>query len=174
MKPASLITSVPVNDFHFTQSITLKPSAMQKRFKSLVILITLIGAVTMGCEKDKEQTRMDLLTSGQWKVISFTLTPPIDIDGDGDVDADAYALMDACQKDDYLVFKRDGKYEANEGLTKCDPLDPQSELLDWSFVNEEKELIMDGDRVTIQELTESRLRLSGNVFGVIAEVTLQK
>ena len=62
----------------------------------------------------------------------------------------------------------------NEGATKCDASDPQSEILDWSFVNEEKELIIDGDRVTILELTPSRLRLSGNVLGVIAEATFQK
>ena len=147
---------------------------MQKTFKPLLILMTLTVAITMGCKKDKEQTRMDLLTNGQWKVISFTVTPPVDLDGDGDVDSDAYALMDACERDDYFIFKRDGKYEINEGATKCDASDPQTEVLDWSFVNDEKELIMDGDRLTIHELSGSRLRLSGSVFGVTADVTFQK
>ena len=117
---------------------------------------------------------MELLTTGQWKVVAFTLSPPFDLDGDGDLDSDAYALMDACERDDFFIFKTDGKYEVNEGATKCDASDPQSELYDWAFVNEEKELIIDGDRVTIQELTSSRLRVSGNVFGVTAELTFQK
>ena len=117
---------------------------------------------------------MDLLTSGQWKLVSFTLTPPVDIDSDGDLDADAYVLMDACGKDDLFSFKADGKYEINEGATKCDPLDPQIEVLDWSFANEEQELIIDGDRATIEELTSSRLKLSGILFGVAATLTFQR
>ena len=138
--------------------------------------MALLAVLAISCKKDREQTKMDLLTSGQWKIVAFTLSPPFDLDGDGDLDsdADAYALMDACEKDDLFIFKSDGKYEINEGGTKCDATDPQSTVYDWSFANGEKELIIDGDRVTIQELSSSRLKVSGNLFGVTADVTFQK
>ena len=144
---------------------------MQTKHYTRLFFAIILFATLGGCKKDKDQTRTDILASGQWRITAFTMSPPRDFDLDGDLDSDIYALLDACQKDNYFIFKKDGKLEFNEGTTKCDPFDPQTEIQDWSFVNEEKEIIIDGDRGTIMELSKNKLRLQMNLLGSTAEVT---
>jgi hypothetical protein len=136
---------------------------MQTKKIPLLALVFVLLTVFSACKKDKKETpksKTDLLTTGQWKMTAFTVSPPMDLDGDGIVDSDVYATMGACEKDDYYIFKKDGTLEQNEGASKCDPLDPQTETVDWSFVNDEKEIIFIGTRATILELTATRFRMS--------------
>src|SRR5688500_8216772 len=103
---------------------------MQTKRYTTIFLAILLSATFSSCKKEKEQSRTDILTSGQWKIAAFTMTPPRDFDLDGDLDSDIYALLDACEKDNYFIFKSDGKLEFYEGATKCDPLDPNYEIQD--------------------------------------------
>lgn len=130
-------------------------------FTAFLFAMILISA-NVGCKKDKdeEKSKTELLTSGQWKISAMTLTPGSDWDMDGDIDTDLYSLLDACDKDDYLVFSTNGSVEYNEGATKCDQDDPQSESDSWSFTDNETKINLDGDIYTIDELTSSRFRIS--------------
>lgn len=132
-----------------------------KHLKNAAALLLMTGVLftNVHCKKD-EETKTDLLTSGQWRVTALTLTPGIDLDGDGDLDPDWYSLFEACDKDDYYVFNANGTYESNEGATKCDPDDPQTDSGTWSFVENETKINMDGDIATIEELTKNRFRVS--------------
>jgi hypothetical protein len=147
---------------------------MQTKHYTKLFLLIVFTVTLASCKKDKEQSRTDILTSGQWKITAFTLAPPRDWDLDGDLDSDIYPLLDACDKDNYMIFKSDGKLELNEGATKCDPLDPQVEIQNWSFANEEKEIIIAGDRGTILEFNNDRFRVQLPLLGSVAEVTFRR
>jgi hypothetical protein len=131
-----------------------------------------------GCKKDKDEaSRMDMLTSGQWRITAITATPPIQTPIG--MLSDLYTLFfESCRKDNFYIFKKDGKAEINEGATKCAPSDPQTNTIDWSLSSDEKEIILDGERATILELTNSSLRIRGTEEGptgpVTAEITFSK
>lgn len=127
------------------------------------------------CEKeDKQTSRTDLLTNGQWRMTSYTLSPPYDLDGDGTADADGLATFADCDRDDLFIFKKDGTLVLDEGPTKCNPIDPQTENTTWAFVNNETEVVIDGERATIVELTASQFRVSVNVGGSTGNITFSK
>lgn len=141
--------------------------------KLFILLITAL--FISGCKKDdKSQSKTDMLTSVQWKMSAFTISPPMDIDLDGIIDSDLYATYDACNKDDYFVFKKDGTLDINEGPSRCSSYDPQVETVNWAFVNDEKEIIIDGDRGTIKELTASRFVITVPFGNSLGEITFIK
>ncbi|HYJ37611.1 MAG TPA: DUF5004 domain-containing protein [Chitinophagaceae bacterium] len=131
--------------------------------KKITYILTLaILVFSLGCKKDNDkqnQTRMELITTGQWKIIALTQVPGYDIDGDGDLDTDIFQDFDICEKDDYYIFKSNGIFDVNEGPSKCDASDPQVVSGSWSFANQEKEIILDGTQGTIEELSSTRLRM---------------
>lgn len=125
-------------------------------------------------EEDKQVSKTDLLTSGQWRMTAYTLSPPVDLDGDGVADADGLAAFDACDRDNLFIFQRDGTLVLDAGPTKCNSIDPQSENTTWAFVNNETEIVIDGDRATILELTGSRFRVSVGVGSSTGDITFTK
>ncbi|MDP1844391.1 MAG: hypothetical protein Q8K64_13315 [Sediminibacterium sp.] len=98
-----------------------------------------------GCSKSSEGgstsssvNKTTLLTSKEWiltiqqskKVSETTWT-------------DTYSQLDNCSKDDRLVFKVSGVYEANEGSTKCNLSDPFIyQTGTWRFAQNESILII--------------------------------
>ncbi len=144
-----------------------------KRITYIVSIALLL--FSLGCKKDnakQNQSRMDLITTGQWKIIALTLVPGYDIDGDGDIDTDIFQDFDLCEKDDYYIFKSNGIFEVNEGPSKCDASDPQVVSANWSFANQEKEIILDGTPGTIEELSTTRLRMRFEEQGETTTVTM--
>jgi len=135
--------------------------------KKVINLIT-VGMLCfiVACKKEKsESARMNLITTGTWKLMGLTMQPGIDQDGDGVVDNDVFPFYDECEKDNFYTFKRNGEYEGNEGASKCDPSDPQVATTQWKFTNNEREIIIDGDRGKIEELTSNILVISGEAQG---------
>jgi hypothetical protein len=72
--------------------------------------------------------------------------------------------MDPCEKDNFIKLTTTGTGTFDEGATKCDPTDPQTEPFNWNFTNNEATLhITDGtDSIdqTVAELTASKLVLT--------------
>lgn len=126
------------------------------------------------CKKDKDPSKNEMLTTGKWKVISSSISPAIDWDSDGDLDNDLYGLMDACDKDDYTVFRTDGTIEENQGPKKCDSLDPQTDFLIWSLKNNDTILVIDGEDYTIEQLDGTTLRLKFSDSRITYTSTLRK
>lgn len=124
----------------------------------VLILTCCFALILPACKKDdKSKTRTELLTSGSWHVTAYTVDPAIDWDGDGTEESNIYAIMDECIKDDHTTFTADGKGELDEGATKCNDNDPQVTPLEWSFDQNEEQLIVQGTDYLIEALTESQL-----------------
>ena len=50
--------------------------------KFFILLLTAL--FVFGCKKDNQpQSKTDMLTSVQWKMSAFTMSPPMDFDGEG-------------------------------------------------------------------------------------------
>lgn len=110
------------------------------------------------CDKnnDPPKTKTVLLTQASWKFKSATING-----------SDASSLVEACKKDDILVFSVGGTGTVNEGATKCNSGDPDSTPFTWVFLSGETILevsvpIFSGgtNSFTIHSLTETTLVLS--------------
>jgi hypothetical protein len=114
------------------------------QFTKKAALIILSVAVIAGCKKDDNKnsstSKTQLLTTGNWKLTSDYLDPGYDVNGDGIADHEMINFYDACEKDNTLTFKSDGTVTIDEGPTKCNPTDPQSQSTTWKFVNNESQL----------------------------------
>ena len=115
-------------------------------------------------KKDKVMSKTDILTSGTWKITALVE----DNDGNGSYETDVYALLQPCTKDDYYTFRSGGQLEMNEGPSKCDPADPQTDNVNWQFTNNETKINIDGSagRLTLLRKRFSPLLLlsTSNLF----------
>ena len=143
-------------------------------FTNSILSATILLLLTVSCQKDTAPSRTEMLTTGKWRTIAQTVSPAFDWDGDGDLDTDLHIITDACIKDDYAVFRTDGSVEENEGPSKCDAADPQSEILSWSLKNNDMVLVIDGEDFTIEQMSETTMKLKIVDFGVTVSATLQK
>jgi hypothetical protein len=94
-------------------------------FSAALLLLT-------SCEKEKDntpapKTKTELLTTGSWKFSNATV-------GGTNVNA----LLQTCQKDNIMTFVAVGLTGTlDEGLTKCNAGDPQTNPFTWSFTSGE-------------------------------------
>jgi hypothetical protein len=130
------------------------------KLKSILFLAGIVFLISCN-KKDKTPTRTELLTAGSWKITAIVS----DNDANGTYETDDYAGAPSCVTDNYLVFRTNGTAEGNEGATKCDPADLQSESFGWNFANNEANLVIDGDTFIIMDLTNSVLKLKADQGG---------
>lgn len=124
--------------------------------KALCSILVLL--LFLSCKKEKEpKTKVELLTSGNWHIVSYTIDPALDWDGDGTDETSIYPVMEDCVKDDFTTFHDDGTGELNEGATKCSDNDPQANPFVWQFQQEETRLSVQGVSYLLESLTESQL-----------------
>ena len=118
------------------------------RLFTVVLLITIALTVTISsCKKDESNlTKKEMLTAKSWKILSSKTNGVADV-------------IDDCQKDDFITFTKDGNYATNPGTNKC-YIDDSADSGTWSFSADEKYLIVDGDSVTLKELSKSRFTIS--------------
>lgn len=127
-------------------------------FFSVFIIAFLLFACS---KKDNKVSKTTLLTTGSWNITSSLN----DDDGDGIYETDNLAMSPACFKDNYFTFFTNGQFEINEGPTKCDPMDPQTESVSWQFANNETKLIVDADTYDLVELSNTTLIIKENLSG---------
>lgn len=112
----------------------------------------------LSCKKEKEpKTKVELLTTGNWHVTSYTVEPALDWDGDGTEETNIYPVMDDCVKDDFTTFHDDGTGELNEGASKCSVNDPQANPFVWEFQQEGTRIGLQGVSYLLESLTETQL-----------------
>lgn len=139
--------------------------------KPQTTLLLLLAFMTACSKKDKNQSRTELLTTGNWKIT----TSENDDDANGTYETDNYALFDDCFKDNIFTFKTGGQLDLDEGPSKCDPLDPQTETVPWQLTNNDNTLVVDGESYDILELNNSTLRFKENLTaGRSSRVTFTK
>ena len=72
------------------------------------------------------KTKTELLTTGSWRLSTATVNG-----------TDASGMIQACQRDNVLVFAAAGTGNANEGATKCNAGDPDNIPFTWNFASSE-------------------------------------
>lgn len=147
-----------------------------KKISSLFIA-TLMAFTISSCSSDDDDnatptnnnsgnnspTKTEILTGRTWKIVGATL------DGQNIFD-----IFDDCDKDNIYQWKTNGDYVVDEGVTKCDPTDPQIETQDkWKFTDNETKLEFDGEVSEIKELTITKLVIEGDFQGKKATNTFE-
>jgi len=117
---------------------------MKMNFKTIGLLSIAILLSMAACKKDDDTstnpTTTEYLTAGNWKVTSMTIDPGVDFGG-GVIITDFFAQFPACTKDDLIRFNTNGSITDDEGATKCDAGDPQTETTgSWSLSADNKML----------------------------------
>jgi Lipocalin-like domain len=116
-------------------------------------LLAFVAITTFACKKDEAVVdNTTLITTGKWKQISETTAG-----------VDTYASFLACEKDNTLAFATTGTATFDEGATKCDPADAQTETATWAFSGTDKKTVVltqggFGITFTINELTTTSLK----------------
>ena len=143
-----------------------------KKIQTIIAISILM--ICIACKKDNKESRMNLITAGNWKMIAFTVNPGYDYDGDGDIDTDIFAVTDECERDNLYLFQTNGALEINEGAAKCDAGDPQVYATDWEFSNNESNILIAGDAFHIEEISNTRLKISQDENGDKSVITFSK
>ncbi|HUC79631.1 MAG TPA: lipocalin family protein [Flavisolibacter sp.] len=124
-----------------------------KILPSLFCLV-LFGAL-FSCKKKSDpeenlQVKTDYITASAWVYENAG----IDNNRDGTIDLPisslAPGMIQACQADNRLTFRKDNTATADEGPTKCNSTDQQSTTFNWSFAD-----------------NETNLTISNNVFSLL-------
>ena len=133
-----------------------------KHLNLIVALVILVSPYYTGCSKSDSKpskTNTELITQGSWKFSNAKV-------GGNDVSA----FLQACQKDNILVFAAAGTGSLDEGPTKCNSSDPQTNPFTWNFASGETMLHVStvlftggSSDFTIVSLTDSQLVLSQNI-----------
>ena len=72
-----------------------------------------------------------------------------------------YATYPDCRKDDYRHFNESGTVELNEGPSKCNSTDPQSQSMQWRFLNQYQTRIeINGEEYIIDRLENNEFRIA--------------
>ena len=136
---------------------------MKQKIQLIILLLVITSATILSCTTDKgyiPKTRTELLTAGNWIYTACIVSPAYDYYVDGNPVTDIYAIMKACEKDDFETYKINGIWEYNQGPTKCDQSSPQIELSEpWSFTANETKVLVGTTECTILELTSTTLKL---------------
>lgn len=133
-------------------------------FKILTLLLLAVVIITANsCKKDEdEKTKTDLLTGNYWKFTAMNISPAIEFNGLEY--SDLFGLMPNCSKDDLIKYNADGTLIFDEGPSKCDEGDPQTETGNWAFNADETKITETYDdgsfTYDVVELTESNLKFS--------------
>jgi hypothetical protein len=143
--------------------ISVKKTQSLKIYSALFLLLSIF---LINCSKDDDddngqQTKADQLV-GTWQMTAYTVSPVYDYNGTGPI-TDIYDTWDLCIKDDLYVFESNNEGEFDDGATKCDPGDPQTEMLFWFLEDNGKTLAvsssyLDG-RFSILQLDAATLKL---------------
>lgn len=91
-----------------------------------------VAALLFSCQKDatdnpnQSQTKAQLLTSASWKFSMATVNA-----------TDVSGLLQTCQKDNILSFQANGSGSLDEGNSKCNSGDAQTNPFTWNFASNE-------------------------------------
>ena len=130
----------------------------------ILAVIFLITGISCSKDNDNPPSKTALLTSSNWKLVAQTYHGDYDGDGTTDpVDYDMYADYEACEKDNFMKLNTDGSGTADEGPSKCDDSDPQTESVEWQFKENETILKIQQGFIALDfkilELTSTTLKL---------------
>ncbi len=124
------------------------------KFKITLVALVVCTAFIYSCKDEDSstpaKTKTDLLTTGSWIGTDLLAN-----------DTSIWNIfVSSCSKDDFTKYNSNGTSLTDEGATKCDPSDPQTEAGTWKFISNDTKIVMDGsDTADILELSETALRI---------------
>jgi hypothetical protein len=136
-------------------------------YSAMFLIAAIVISTSVSCKKDDDgpKSNTETISGKKFKVTAMTIDPAVEVGGN--TITDLFSFMPDCSKDDYMVMNSDGTATFDEGATKCEPDDPQTESGTWAFLDNETKLSVtyDGDTevYNIIELTESVLKISFEV-----------
>lgn len=153
-----------------------------KIFSSFLLLLFSLLWVSCGKDSDPKPTepnKTDNIAASTWVYESSF----IDGNGNGNLDAGEPTLeslgIPACRLDNTLTFKKDGTATADEGATKCDAADPQTSSFNWSFADNESNLVVSNyvftalnGKFKIQTLNSTNLTVAKDTTIVVVPATI--
>lgn len=122
---------------------------MKKILILAVTATTLISSCKKDDKKDSSTGTEAKIADKKWKLTAHSFTY-------GGTTTDGYAMLPACQADNFYVFAADKSINADEGATKCSSSDPQTKITgNWELRSGGKELFLSGAEAVygIKELT---------------------
>ena len=131
--------------------------------KQVLLACICILAISAGCKKGDSKSRTELLAQASWKYADAGL----DANRDGTIDSPVPpGFLQDCDLDNTITFNTNGTGVVDEGASKCDPSNPQSEPFSWTFKNNEQVITfsnisfggLNGD-VTVKTISGSQLEL---------------
>ena len=147
-----------------------------KNFKTIIACLAIATVTFSGCKKDKDDSNTDKLTDKNWKVTALTVDPPLNVGGT--LVSNVYSQIPACNQNDLTIFKDNGSVTFDEGVTKCDPADPQSTQGTWTWNTNETILSItndgDTDSYNVSSLSNDAMVASytDNSFGIVETYTV--
>jgi hypothetical protein len=104
---------------------------MKKHVASLFFASALLLVLNTDCKKSSgsttpPKTNTQLLVQASWKFKSASISG-----------TDISSSLQACQKDNIMTFVAGGTGTIDEGPTKCNGSDPQTNPFTWNFINGE-------------------------------------
>jgi hypothetical protein len=136
--------------------------------QKFALLIALFSLFTLAsCDKDKDpkaKSKEDLLTDKRWKTTALTVNPGFVNPNNGAIITDLFnQFYSDCSKDDYVQFMKNGQYISDQGATRCDATDPQTETGTWVFNGDKTKVTITsgGESYTadVLELTDNTAKL---------------
>lgn len=127
--------------------------------RTIILFALLVSLITFStsCKKSNDTTAdaVSMLMNKNWKLTAGTVSPAFM------GHTDFFTLLSACDHDNLMKFMANNVLVYDQGATRCDPLDPQSESGTWSYEATENKIIMampDTTNFNILELTNTTLR----------------
>ncbi|HEY8897495.1 MAG TPA: hypothetical protein VIM79_21870 [Niastella sp.] len=135
---------------------------MNRPFTKIAVLLLLTTASLTACKKDKdEKSRTDLLTQKAWVYVDYGR----DDNKDGILSKDE-SSVEPCEVDDSFIFNTDGTLVEHDNTILCGSSEPESKTMQWSFQNNETEIVMSTGRLLkIKTLNETTLELTSEEIG---------
>src|SRR3979490_1103963 len=102
---------------------------MKKQSLWIITAFAFFVLAAPSCKKHTtpaQKTKTELITQASWKFDNAKV-------GGNDVSA----FLQTCQKDNILYFSANGTGTVDEGATKCNSGDPQTNPFTWSFLSNE-------------------------------------
>jgi hypothetical protein len=136
--------------------------------KSLFLLALGVASLS-ACKKDSAYTpsQTELLTAKNWRLTAFNSTITVTGSSASTTTGNVYALLSACQRDNFYKFNTDKTLVEDEGAMTCANT-PQKTNYTWDFNNDQTKLLVTSavstaDFGDIVELSATTLRLRNTV-----------
>ncbi|WP_433902840.1 hypothetical protein [Sphingobacterium puteale] len=98
------------------------------RLNVFILSLGLLALLSGACQASGgDRPNSTSFVGKKWQMEKFTVSPSIDWDLDGSKDTDIFALLEPCDKDDFLILREDGIVIREGGAEKCD----EDEDLQW-------------------------------------------